>query len=407
MPATTKIVRTLKTVSIFTNVPEEALVEIASLLEEVDVPAGTAVINKGDVGDCMYLVASGRLRLHDGARTLDEMGAGDVFGEMALLDSSPRSASVTTIDDVRLFRLGQEPFYRLMAERSEVAVGIIRVLSGRLRARLRDVSSLYDRKEEVEHELEIGRQIQEGFLPEVLPQPPGWEIAACFSPAKEVAGDFYDAFPLAGGSMLGIVIADVSGKGVGAALFMALIRTLIRAQADLNFSTLESTSDAGDTRADAAVRTISHISNYMARVHGRAHMFATIFFGVLDVASGLMVYVSGGHDAPAIIGPDGVKQRIMPTGPAVGLLPNMPFRSGELYLDPDDTLVTFTDGVTDAHDPQGVHFGQERLMALIAEPQPSASALVVNIEAQLEAHIGGARQFDDVTLLLVRRKPSV
>src|SRR6185503_5771326 len=159
----------------------------------------------------------------------------------------------------------QEPFYKLVAERSEVARGIIRVLSGRLRARLQDVTSLYDRKEEVEHELEIGRQIQEGFLPEVLPQPPGWEIAAGFHPAKEVAGDFYDAFPLARGSMLGIVIADVSGKGVGAALFMALIRTLIRAQADLHFSalpTVESAEHQGT--GHAATQTISNISNYIA-----------------------------------------------------------------------------------------------------------------------------------------------
>src|SRR4051812_1575036 len=225
----------LKTVSIFEGIPAEVLPEIAAMLEEVPVPAGSTIIERGDIGTCMYIVAAGRLRVHDGVRTLDEVNPGDAFGEMALLDTAPRSAFVAAIDDSCLLRLEQEPFYRLLAARPEIATGIIRMLSGRLRRRLLDVTSLYDRKDEVERELEIGRQIQAGFLPETIPQPPGWEIAGYFRPAREIAGDFYDIFPLAGGSIVGILIGDVSGKGVGSALFMALTRTLIRAYAEQNF----------------------------------------------------------------------------------------------------------------------------------------------------------------------------
>lgn len=412
MLSTPQQVGILKTVSIFAGISDEDLVEIASLLAQVEAPAGSTIIERGEMGDCMFIVAEGRVRVHDGKRTIAVIDAGDVFGEMALLDPAPRSASVVAVEDTRLFRLDAEPLCALMAQRPEVPRGIIRVLSGRLRQRLQDVSSLSDRKEEIERELEIGRQIQAGFMPEALPRPPGWEIAAHFHPAREVAGDFYDAFPLADGELLGLVIADVSGKGVGAALFMSLTRTLLRAYSDQNFPGKASRRGGGrewkgpQALGEAAVHTVADTSNYIARVHGRAHMFATVFFGLLDVSSGVLTYVNAGHDAPAITCASGVKARLARTGAAVGLFPNMPFASQQVYLEPGDTLVMYTDGVVDAHDPEGEFFGQERLLSLIAEPHPTASALLERIEDALHAHIGAASRFDDETLLAVRRIPS-
>lgn len=130
----------LRSVSIFGETPDDVLAQVADLLEPVEVAAGTRVFEKDDPGDCMYVIVAGRVRVHDGERVLNDLWARDVFGEMALLDSERRVASVTAVEDTRLFRLDQRPFYKLMATQSEVARGVIRVLCQHLRARLRDMA---------------------------------------------------------------------------------------------------------------------------------------------------------------------------------------------------------------------------------------------------------------------------
>jgi hypothetical protein len=125
----------LKSVQMFAQTPDEVLAEIASILEEVSFPAGHTIFNKGDPGDCMYLIDGGRVRIHDGEHTLTTLGERDIFGELAVLDSEPRSASATTTTETRLLRIGQESFYDLMADRIEIVRGILRVLCRRVRAR--------------------------------------------------------------------------------------------------------------------------------------------------------------------------------------------------------------------------------------------------------------------------------
>ena len=129
MLSTVEKVLILKTVSIFAETPDEILVAVAAILEEVAIPAGRTIFAKGDIGTCMYIIVDGRVRIHDGESTLNELGEDDIFGEMAVLDAMPRMASATTIEDTRLFRLEQERLYELMADRIEVARGIMRVLS--------------------------------------------------------------------------------------------------------------------------------------------------------------------------------------------------------------------------------------------------------------------------------------
>jgi sigma-B regulation protein RsbU (phosphoserine phosphatase) len=243
-----------------------------------------------------------------------------------------------------------------------------------------------------EREMQIGRQIQADFLPEQLPQVPGWEITACFHPAREVAGDFYDAFTLADGR-IGLVIADVVDKGVGAALFMALFRSLIRffgGQHPLGKS--------------SALDGIKLTNDYISRNHSRSNMFATLFFAALDPASGVLTYINGGHNPPVVISAGGaIKARLKPTGPAVGMLPDQVFKNQQISLDPGDTLVTFTDGVLDARDPAGQLFTEKRLLALLEQPVPSATTLLARLEADLKTHIASADQFDDITVLVARR----
>ena len=266
-----------------------------------------------------------------------------------------------------------------------------------------------------ERDLEIGRDIQIGFLPRTLPQPPGWEIAAHFDPAREVGGDFYDVFALSD-DHLAVVIADVCDKGVGAALFMTLFRSLVRAYAQQTqgrglFGTRGPRGgDAARRRAGLladviALSTVELTHNYVVGTHAEAVMFATLFFGVLDVATGALTYVNGGHDAPVLLGAAGPTGRLDPTGPLVGARPDAVFDIGRAQLGPGDVLFAYTDGVTEARDPAGGFFTEKRLLGHLQDPPPSPSNLLARVVARLREHVAGAEPFDDVTMLAIRRAP--
>jgi CRP-like cAMP-binding protein len=141
MLSTIEKVIILNTVDLFSATPEDVLSEVADLLVELRVPNDTQIFAKDDPGDSMYIIVVGEVRVHDGATTLNHLGERMIFGEMALLDAAPRVASVTTIDDTLLLRLDQEPFFELMDDRIEIARGIIRVLTGHLRNRVRDLTA--------------------------------------------------------------------------------------------------------------------------------------------------------------------------------------------------------------------------------------------------------------------------
>jgi CRP-like cAMP-binding protein len=150
MLSTIEKVLILKTVNMFSQTPDDVLADVANLLEEMDISENETIFKKGDPGDSMYIIVDGKVRVHTEERLLNYLGESDVFGEMALLDPEPRLASVTTVEPTQLLRLGQSPFYQLMAERPEVATGIIRVLTKLLRDRVRDLSRLDSRVKELE-----------------------------------------------------------------------------------------------------------------------------------------------------------------------------------------------------------------------------------------------------------------
>ncbi len=259
---------------------------------------------------------------------------------------------------------------------------------------LRDKEQLY--RKSLERELEIGREIQVGFLPTELPQARGWEIAASLKSAKEVAGDFYDAFYLESEKKICLVIADVCDKGVGAALFMTLFRSLLRFTIGVADG-FEERSPASKLNYAAAMT-----NNYIANNHGYTGMFATIFFGLLDPADGTLAYINAGHECPLVLRANGERTSLKKTGPAVGAIPDAKFVVQEIQLQTDELFFAFTDGARDALDPQGNSFGMERLVPLLGNPA-SAQALLSNVDAQLTEFIGEAEQFDDITLLAVRR----
>ncbi|MEO8348847.1 MAG: fused response regulator/phosphatase [Acidobacteriota bacterium] len=264
--------------------------------------------------------------------------------------------------------------------------------------RLRDKERLWAKS--MERELEIGRQIQRSFLPDELPKPAGWEIAARFDPARQVAGDFYDAFPLAGGARFGLVLADVCDKGVGAALFMALFRSLVRAFSERAYATAPSEQDPDAARV---LSIIVSTNDYIAKTHGGSNMFATLFMGVLDPVGGTLTWVNAGHEAPIVFGAPGAPVRLTPTGPALGMMPDMKFETRVAVLGPGETLFAFTDGVTEARDAAGGQFSENRLLAIVAEGAPSATALLDRVREAVSAHAAGVERSDDITMLAATR----
>ncbi|HSM70752.1 MAG TPA: SpoIIE family protein phosphatase [Anaerolineales bacterium] len=248
-----------------------------------------------------------------------------------------------------------------------------------------------------ERDLEIGRQIQSGFFPERLPDIPGWEIATHFHAARQVAGDFYDAFQFKDSKFTAFIIADVCDKGVGAALFMVLFRSLLRAFSERQI--------ARENIQDQLLDIILSTNNFIAEYHGKSNMFATLFFGILDPESGVLHYVNGGHEPPIILNRKGeVSQQLMPTGPAVGLFPKMKFQVERVVLAEGDCVIGYTDGTTDARNTSGEQFSEERLLKNIAYPWTSVFSMLFELNTELQKHIGEQNQFDDITLISFRRK---
>ena len=300
---------------------------------------------------------------------------------------------------------------------------------------------------EYERELSIAHEIQSGFLPDKLPTRAGWDLGARFEPAKQVGGDFYDVFDLINGDRLAFVIADVCDKGVGAALFMALIRTLVRHTAehtgtwnilDEDLSLIPKTAaianttdawasddDAAETEAESEgeqsgptappllsvaagplVQAVAGTNRYLARNHLRQGYFATMFFGVLDPATGVLLYINGGHNPPELIRADGGHTRLNPTGPAVGMLPHSTYALGHTILEPGDTLFLYTDGVVDARNAGGELFGLNRMLDVVSRPGKPAEDLLADVDQAIRRFVGNSAQVDDITMLAIRREPT-
>jgi sigma-B regulation protein RsbU (phosphoserine phosphatase) len=265
-------------------------------------------------------------------------------------------------------------------------------------ARLWEQESIY--RQSLEREFEIGRSIQTSFLPETIPQPPGWEIAASLKSAREVAGDFYDVFALSG-NRIGLVIADVCDKGLGAALFMTLFRSLLRAASNIDFyAGVE--GGAMDASASRLKNAVSLTNSYIAETHGKTGMFATVFFSILDLQSGVLAYINCGHLAPLVLDGSGVRQTLDVSGPALGIRLDAVFSVREAVLGTGDRLFAYTDGLTDIVNSDKEYYTIEELLPLLTREQPLPS-LFEEVMQWAETRAQGNKQYDDITLLALRR----
>jgi len=330
----------------------------------------------------------------------------ELLGVLTLLHMQPNHFSLEAVEQMK-------------ATSDQIAMTLENArLYGRLNESYR---SLNQSKQEIEayskaldEEMEKGRQIQRDFLPQHIPQLPNWDISTYFAPAKQVSGDFYDVFSLPGDN-LGVVIGDVADKGVGSALYMALIRSLIRvfsghislhgfANFSINNGVAKSVTEQYATPDQLNALTAVKLTNdYIAHEHAKEGMFATLFFGVINPFNGIMAYINGGHEPLVITDSNGIKQSLAPTGPAVGTLVDMKFEIRQVQIEPGDILIGYTDGVIEALAPNGEFFTRERLLSIIKRSPSSTLALVERIKTNLLSHVHNAPPSDDITMLAIRR----
>jgi serine phosphatase RsbU (regulator of sigma subunit) len=254
------------------------------------------------------------------------------------------------------------------------------------RARLYDLAQA--QRVRMERELEMARAVQASLLPGQLPRIPGFSLAADWRSAYEVAGDFYDVFPLAGGRWA-MVIADVSDKGAPAALYMAMARSLIRATAG---------------RSPSPAKVLMQVNRALF-AQSSAEMFVTVFYAVLDPATRTLTYTIAGHNPPMVrraSAPSNAEQ-LLRGGMPLGLFGEVSLADKTISLAPGDVLVAYTDGLTETFNAKGEMFGDERLAHIIgAHPGTSVQELLDAIMAQMTSFAGKVPQSDDITLLVMR-----
>lgn len=239
----------------------------------------------------------------------------------------------------------------------------------------------------VQQELALGRKIQESFLPASCPTIPCSDLAAISRPARQVGGDFYDFIPLPR-QRLGLVVADVSEKGVPAALFMALTRSLMRAYA---------------SRARAPSRAIHRVNEFLVADSGTSNMFVTLFYAIWDPTQGKLHYANAGHNPPLIRRADGSLEVFPRGGLALGVLPAQKWSEGEVLLQPGDILVAYSDGLTEAMNGTRQLFGMERLSQFLKQPLPGdARQILEQLIDEVDHFTGGHPQSDDITLLVLQ-----
>ncbi|RJP63881.1 MAG: response regulator [Ignavibacteriales bacterium] len=255
---------------------------------------------------------------------------------------------------------------------------------------LRNFQKEHDQLIAIQHDLSIARSIQQAILPKKFPPFPErkeFEIYASMNAAKEVGGDFFDFF-LVDKDRLGFVMADVSGKGIPAAIFMAVSRTLLKATALKGLN-------AGDS--------LAHVNNLLCP-ESIASMFVTIFYGVLNTATGEIEYANGGHNPPYLIREDGkVEELEMTGGIALGIIEGLPFSVKKITLKPNEGIFLFTDGVTEAFNVNEDLYSEERLISKLTDnAKLNSKELAEAVIADVHVYSSGVPQSDDITVLSLK-----
>lgn len=387
----------LSRVRLFADIPLDRIEAVLAQCPLRRLSRGDVLLEPGWTNRDLFVLLDGALevRLASADSTVGfAVTAGEFVGEMSVIDGQQTTAFVVAVQDSLVLVIHETVLWQQLGPTPGVIRNLLRLVSERLRARNEAMFVAQKQRmkfEEMERDLATARDLQASMLPRrspLLPCVRQLEVQAVMEPAKEVGGDFYDAFMLDHGHAC-VVVGDVSGKGMPAALFMVKALTLLRAEAR-----------SGDEIGAVLARLNDALST-----DNPSSMFVTVCAAAIDLDTGSTLLVSGGHDAPlARLGAKGWVQLPKPAGPLLGVIEGAEYSIRHLQLDPGDMLLLYTDGVTEAEDARRQHYTLGRLIEDLNRDDPrSADALVAAVRKRVAAHAIGQPQADDITLLGLRR----
>jgi serine phosphatase RsbU (regulator of sigma subunit) len=398
-----------------TGLDEDTLQLLRQVAKRVEYPPNTTLCHQGEVEHVFYVVVKGNVavvRVLDSGeeRILNMVGRNGYFGEMGLIDDSPRAANCVTLTPTTVLEVTEEAFDGFVKNSPPLA----NLLLQRILSNARNLDRMYIEdlqkknealeqaythlkaaqvrlveQERLERELELAAQVQRNLLRQELPQFPDYNFAAYLQPARQVGGDFYDVLEI-DGEHVGVLIADVADKGFHAALFMAVTRTLFLQEGRHSLS-------PGEV-ALAVHRGMFDVAN-------SDEVFLTAFYGVLHRPTGRLTYIRAAHERPFLLRPGREVMALPGGGRFLGMMPDLSLVEETIELLPGDRLVMFSDGVPDAVNEADQGYTNQQLAAAIAAcgPKPAAEmvAYLVKDVAQWQ---GNAAPFDDLTLLVLEVK---
>ena len=399
----------------FGDISAEELAALSQVANVAAYPPGHVLCHEGELEHVFYIVAAGQVAItqslgRDGERLLALRRPGEFFGEMALIENKPRTATARTLDAATVLEITEEVFNQFLRASPNMALGMIRHITANLRradqATIAELSQknielakAYDELKEaqaeivaaerMERELEIAGEVQRSLLPAEFPPAPGYAFAGRNVPARHVGGDLYDVIAI-DQDHVGLLMADVSDKSVHAALIMAVTRTLFLAHARRSLSPGE---------------VALAVHNGILEVSSNDDMFVTVFYGVLHLPTGELAYVRAGQDKPLLYrAAGGPPELVDADGRFLGMLPGLKLEERTLTLQPGDLLVAYSDGVPDAIDAQTISYGTDRLHTLLESHRNDPVGVVCTaIFDDVFAFRGDAPAFDDITVLVAKR----
>jgi len=378
-------------------------------------PADTVVCIEGELAHTFYVIETGLVSVSrrlgdDSEQVLGILRDGQFFGEMGLLDDVPRAATIRTLTKSTLVELSEETFDAVVERNPGVAVALLRGITRSLRdtdklamselelrneqlaqtlVELQEAQSELLAQERLKRDIEIAASVQRSILPSKFPVIDGFEFGVYARPAREVGGDFYDVIPI-DDENFALVVADISGKSVQAAIFMAIVRALLLREAAEHLSPAD---------------TVHRLQDQLLKT-STAEMFVTMFYGVVNKKTRKMSFVRAGHERPIFYRAATRSLELLdPPGRFIGMLPDLVVEEASLDLHSGDCLIFYSDGVPDAENADGQFFTMDRLIAVshaAAGNSQSAQAVADKILRAVDHFRGETEQTDDITILTAK-----
>jgi len=379
----------LRTTKLLSTVPEPLLSRIASEVQTFPASSGQVVCREGEPGDALYLIVEGEVRVEKEGKTIVCLLPPDCVGEFALIDDLPRSATVVAERDSALLRWERKDFIRALSESPEVKHGILRILTFRLREDgFRQVMEAIDR-ERLRQDLRRAHEIQMAMLPAEELRTEHAQVFGVCRPADQVAGDYFDYCALEGGR-IALILGDATGHGFYSGLFVAMAKSCLHNQ----------------LRTDSAPSSVMEAMNRTLLLTLNENRLMSCCFVVLDPAGGNLSYCNAGHPPPYLLDKrSGTLRRLPSTDLLLGMPNAEDSRFGNHYAEwhPGDTLVMYSDGITEALNSEDMEFGGSRLEAVLLENagEPPHRLIDIILESVIR-HSDRKSQEDDITIVVAR-----